>query len=172
MLLSEYFTELEKIKTQEDKISYLRWAHEQTKSTLIPDIMRINFDHRIKMNLPDGDPPYKRQADRPMGYEQTNLRTELKRFYIWMDPNINIKNIKKESLFIEMLEGLHISEAEILLAAKSRKLSTLYKSITRELIDAAYPGCLPPPSEVPVEVVMEEKKLKKTKKELASLEKS
>ena len=56
---------------------------------------------------------------------------------------------------MEMLEGLHYTEADIMCAAKDGKLSTLYKSITDDLVREAFPKLLPPKV---VEEVVEKKK--------------
>ena len=52
--------------------------------------------------------------------------------------------MKRESLFIDMLEGLHYTEAEVLCAAKDRKLDKMYPNIKEDLIRLAFPDMLPP----------------------------
>lgn len=140
-LVSEVFDMVEKAKTKEEKISVLR-----TNNFLaLQAMLQLCYDPHKKLLLPEGTPPYKKEEDKPIGYQQTSLNLELRRFYIWLDPSQNIPNLKKEKLFIEMLEGLHYTEAELLCAAKDRRLTFLYNSLTEELVREAFPALLPPP---------------------------
>lgn len=143
LLQSEILDTLEKAKTRQEKIAILK-KHE---TPVLRAIMRINFDPNVKMDLPDGEPPFNKEAGRPIGYQQTNLINEYRRFYIWLDPKQNLPKVRKERLFIEMLEGLHVSEAELLCLAKDRKLTTRYKTLKEDLVREAYPNTLPPKEE-------------------------
>lgn len=143
VLTSELFQSIEKAQTYEDKVRILK----TNDYPIVRALFTLNYNPDFKMLLPEGVPPYRKDVDKPIGYNETTLQLELKRFYIWMDPNINISKIKKESLFIEMLEGLHFSEAEVLCAAKDKTLSNLYPSLTEDLARDAFPGIFPfPPS--------------------------
>lgn len=143
LLFSEVLEKVDKAKTKEEKLALLK-RHEMPA---LRGLLRINFDPNVKMDLPEGEPPYKKDKDKPIGYHETNLVTEYRRFYIWLDPKQNISKVKKESLFIEMLEGLHTSEAELICLAKDRKLNKKYKTIKEDLVREAYPGLLPPVAE-------------------------
>jgi len=144
MLVSEIFDKVEKTKGRQQKISTLQ----QLQNQAVFAILQINYNPTYVMNLPEGEPPFKKEEDRPEGYQQTNILNELRRFYIWLDPNQNISNLKRESLFIEMLEGLHLSEAKILVAAKDGLLTKLYKSITEKLVRDSFPELLPPKGKI------------------------
>ena len=63
--------------------------------------------------------------------------------YIWLEPNVNLNKFRKEQLFVQMLEGIHWTEAEAVCLAKDKKLQTKYKSLKEELIREAFPGLLP-----------------------------
>lgn len=143
LLQSEVLDMFEKADTREEKIAILK-KHEMP---VLRAIMRLNFDPDASLNLPEGEPPYKKDVNKPAGYNETNLTQEYRRFYIWLDPNINLSKTKKEQLFIEMLEGLHVSEAEVLCLAKDKKLHTKYKSLKEEIVREAYPFTLPPKPE-------------------------
>lgn len=143
LLQSEILDLFEKAKTRQEKIDVLK----RYETPVLRALMRINFDPNVKMDLPEGEPPFKKEADKPMGYQETNLVTEYRRFYIWVDPKTNLPKVRKERLFIEMLEGLHISEAEVLCLAKDRLLSKKYKSLKEDIVRAAYPATLPPKDE-------------------------
>lgn len=141
-LVSELFSLIEKEKTKQKKLDLLL----QYNNDIVRSILRFNYDYNLKFNLPEGEPPFKKETDRPIGYHQTTLQQELRRMYIWInnsDPSIS--NLKREALFISMLEGLHHTEAEIICLVKDRKLETKYPSLTYDLVNEAYPGLLPPP---------------------------
>lgn len=48
-------------------------------------------------------------------------------------------------MFIQFLEGIHWSEAEVIILAKDRKLQTKFKQLKEELVREAFPGLLPAP---------------------------
>ena len=52
--------------------------------------------------------------------------------------------MRKEQLFMQMLEGIHWTEAELVCLAKDRKIQTKYKSIKEDLVREAYPDLMPP----------------------------
>lgn len=147
LLQSEVLDLFEKAKTRQEKINILK----KYEVPVLRAIMRLNFDQSVSMALPAGTPPFKQEPDKPAGVTETNLISEYRRFYIWLDPNLKISRMKKEQLFIEMLEGLHISEAEVLCLAKDKKLHEKYKSLTEDIVREAYPSTLPPVTESTVE---------------------
>ena len=70
----------------------------------------------------------------------TTIRREFKHFYHFLKGgNDAINSIRRESMFINILEGLHPLEAEILILVKDKKLDTKYK-ITKEIVSQAYPS--------------------------------
>jgi len=69
----------------------------------------------------------------------TTIRKEFKRFYNFIKGgNDSLASLRRETMFIQMLEGLHPLEAEILCLVKDKKLQTKYK-ITKEIVTQAYP---------------------------------
>jgi len=99
------------------------------------------------MDLPEGEPPFKKNKDLPMGTSESNLYVEFRRFYVWLDRSVNLNRIRKEHLFIQMLEGIHWTEAEMVCLAKDRKLQTKWKSLKESIVREAYPDLMPPKSE-------------------------
>lgn len=140
LLQSEVLDLADKAKTKQEKIEILK----KYETPVLRALMRINYDPNVKMDLPEGDPPFKKENDKPIGYQESNLITEYRRFYIWLDDKQKLPRVKKERLFIEMLEGLHISEAELIILVKDRKLTKKYKTIKEDIIREAYPNSLPP----------------------------
>lgn len=136
----QVFEEVEKAKTLEEKVRVLK-AYE---SKPLRALLRLNFDPNVGMQLPEGAPPYKIDKSLQDGQSETNLYVEYRRFYIWLDPKVNLPRARKEQLFIQMLEGIHWKEAEDLILSKDRKLHTKYKSLHPKIVQAAFPGLIPP----------------------------
>ena len=149
LLVSEILDKFEAAKTREEKIAVLQ--NNVTDPLLV--LLRLNYDHLLKMDLPEGEPPFRKDTDKPIGYSESSLQLELRRFYVWLEPSTNLPKLKKESLFVNMLEGIHWTEAEALCLAKDRKLHTKYKSLKEDIVREAFPLALNPK---PVEVEREE----------------
>jgi len=78
-------------------------------------------------------------TDEVMNKQHTSLRNEYTRFYIFLKGgNNNISQIRKETIFIELLKGLDPLEAELLCLVKDKKLTDKYK-ITLNNVKDAYP---------------------------------
>tara|TARA_B100000886_G_scaffold15292_1_gene9826 strand:+ start:1044 stop:1490 length:447 start_codon:yes stop_codon:yes gene_type:complete len=129
----------EKVKAK--KLEILRTHGEDSfKMTMI-----WNFDESVVSMLPDGKVPYQPvesdvQANREKGLPQrSTIRNSARQFYRFIkggDDQLN--KIKRESIFINILETLPPPEAEILVLVKDKALNTKY-NITKELVAEAYP---------------------------------
>lgn len=98
--------------------------------------LRMVFEHSFlpekKFDLPEGVPPFKEDAA-PIGMSPGNLMMEVRRFYIFSKERA-LDSIRRETLFIQMLEGVHPSEAKLLVAIKDQTLGLMYPNITTELL--------------------------------------
>jgi hypothetical protein len=66
---------------------------------------------------------------------------ETRRLYLFLKGgNPNITKLRREALYIELLESVHPEDAKMLIAAKSKKLP--YKGINAKLVKEAFPGLL------------------------------
>lgn len=92
------------------------------------------FDKTKKMVLPEGDPPY-RPDSAPLGMSEGNYQQEARKLYVFCRDDISAA--RRESLFIQLLEGVHPSEAEMILAVKNQQLGQLFPNITYDLISKA-----------------------------------
>ena len=126
-----------------------------------------NFDESVQSALPDGEVPYESYDEQTSSsgtlskkidletrrmYEtgsfsignadvqgRTTIRRECKNFYHFVKGgNDAMKNLRRESMFINLLQGLHPLEAEILALVKDKKLESKYK-ISRSIVEEAYP---------------------------------
>jgi len=108
-------------------------------------VMIWNFDESVISVLPEGNVPYQPvegdvQASKEQGVPQrTTIRNAARQFYRFVkggDDQLN--KIKRESIFINILQTLPQPEAEILVLVKDKALNTKY-NITKELVSEAYP---------------------------------
>ena len=155
--IPQIIEEVDKAPNKETRVIVLRAYNHP----VLRGVLQINFNPDVKLALPEGTPPYKRDEKIPAGYSETNLFSEFRRMYIWLDPNINLNKLKKEQLFIQMLEGIHWTEADVLCLAKDKKLQTKYKNLKEDIVREAFPDALPPPK--PKEEVKKEPAAKKEK---------
>ena len=128
-------------RVKANKLKILRTHGEDSfKMTMI-----WNFDESVVSMLPDGKVPYQPvesdvQANREKGLPQrSTIRNSARQFYRFVkggDDQLN--KIKRESIFINILETLPPPEAEILVLVKDKALNTKY-NITKELVAEAYP---------------------------------
>ena len=151
-----------KQRTKAKKIEVLqRYAHDSIMALLI-----WNFDETAISALPPGEVPYGNtrednsvtgtlsdkinDAVDKMGEMGSNslgsqdqgkasIRGEYTKFYNFIKGgNNSLSNLRRETMFINILEGLHPLEAELLILVKDKKLTDKYK-ITKEVVSEAYP---------------------------------
>jgi hypothetical protein len=102
----------------------------------IKDLLYCTFRNDVKFNLPEGNPPYN-PLEIPANMGLDRLSKEMRMFEYFIKPN-SINQIKREKMFIEMLESVTPDEAKLILMVKNKKLSD-YKSITRKLAEKSIP---------------------------------
>jgi len=162
-LTFEIFDLASKQRTKAKKVEVLqKYNHDALRMLLI-----WNFDESVHSALPEGPVPYSGYAEQTTSsgtlstkiteevrrmYEtgsfsvgasdtdgKTTLRRESKHFYHFIKGGNNgLSSIRRESMFINLLEGLHPLEAEVLCLVKDKKLSDKYK-ITQDVVAEAYP---------------------------------
>ena len=133
-MISEIFTKVNNAKDKPAKIEVLMTYDCQP----LRQILKGAFDPTIKWDLPEGTPPYK-ENDAPAGTEHTTLHQEAQRLYNFvLGANDNISKTRKETLFIQVLEGLHKDEARALIAMKDKRLNLVFKGLTEQLVKEAY----------------------------------
>ena len=132
--IAEILKKVNNAKTKDKKIEILR----QNDSEALRVIIRTSFDPNIVWLMPTGEVPYK-QNEAPEGTEHTRLITEYRRLYIFCKGGDNkTPQARKEQLFIQMLEGLHHEEAEVLCTAKDKILHQKYKGLSDNVVKEAF----------------------------------
>ena len=133
-LMSEILDKVAKAKTKEQKVNLLR----QHNSAALRMVIKSSFDPNIEWELPDGDVPYTRN-DAPEGTEHNQLIHEARTLFHYIrGGNPKLTQNRRENMFIQMLEGLHESEAEIIIAAKDKSLHRKYKGLSSNVVKEAF----------------------------------
>lgn len=126
-MLQKYLPEMLKdVSDNPEKIS------EYKNDRLFQQVIKASFDKNSKWQLPEGKPPYK-PNNGPLGMTGYNLHLECRRFYVF-EASQPLKQIKREQLYIELLESIHHSEADIMIAVKDQTLDVMFKGITNALV--------------------------------------
>jgi hypothetical protein len=158
----EIFELCAKQRSKAKKVEVLqKYSHPCLKSIFI-----WNFDETVISVLPPGDVPYAALdgedgfrgtltekiddavakmgeiGSKSLGSQdqgQTSLRKEYQKFYNFVKGgNDGLSNLRRETMFINILSGLHPMEAQIVCLIKDKKLETKYK-ISKEIVSEAYP---------------------------------
>ena len=139
-------------------------ALKQYEHDCLKMIMVWNFDQSVISLLPEGEVPYGETQDQTVykgslsenlareaaggesatgqdldGRNRTSLRREYTVLYNFVKGgNDGLTKARREMIFINLLQGLHPKDAELLILVKDKKLSDKYK-ITHEVVAEAYP---------------------------------
>ena len=133
LLLNEVLQKISNAKTKTQKIKLLQ----QHNSTALRQILIANFDESIISMLPEGEVPYEKN-EAPEDTEHTKLVHEYRKLYLFFKGGANVSQSRRETLFIQLLEGLHQGEAEVLCLMKDRQIGKRWK-ITKQCVEEAYP---------------------------------
>ena len=133
-LVSELFKAVHGKKDKTGKISLLsQYKRDDVKALLI-----WNFDKEIKSAIPEGEVPYKKNEAPINSGGHTRLVHEWKTLYNFIrGGNDKLSQMKRETMFIQLLEGLHADEAEVITLAKDGDLQSKYR-ITRSVVEQAF----------------------------------
>ena len=172
----EILEELDSCTTKQRKVDLINTKY--SNHTPLQYVLRWNFDRSIKSLLPEGEPPF--DKERKDGDSPQALWSYLKMFPNFVDSaqGRQLPELKRENLFIEMLDALDLEEANVIVLAKDGKLEEKY-DITIDVVNAAYPdiGLVsdpipePTPKEQKEDLLSQAKSIKEQVKELNSLAK-
>ena len=133
-LFSEILSKVSKLKTKKEKVAHLQ----RYNTDSLRMVIKSSFDPKVKWALPFGEVPY-RANEAPEGTEHNMLSYEARKLYHFIEGGNNlITQNKRESMFVQMLEGLHPDEADILVAAKDKILHQKYKGLSSNVVREAF----------------------------------
>ncbi len=134
LLLSEVLELVSKAKTKDKKIQILR----QHNTDALRMVIKSSFDPNIEWALPEGEVPYI-PNDAPEGTEHNVLSYEARKLFHYIKGGNNaLSQSKRESMFVQMLEGLHESEADLVVAAKDKSLHRKFKGLSDNVVKEAF----------------------------------
>ena len=132
--IHEVLALVDKQRTKAKKIEIL----EEYSSDALKSILIWNFDQTVVSMIPEGTVPFNKN-EVPVGTDHTSLRREWKNLYHFVKGgNDKLSYMRREPMFIQMLEGLHPDEAEIICLVKDKALEEKY-NITYDMVKKAYP---------------------------------
>ena len=121
-------------KTKAKKVAVLK----EYRTDALTAILIWNFDDRVQSAVPLGQVPYK-ENEVPIGTDHTSLRREWKNLYNFIKGGNNtLSSLRRETMFIQILQGLHPLDAEILCLIKDKDLESKY-AIPKKSVIQAYP---------------------------------
>ena len=133
-MMHEIATKVNNAKDKPRKLKVLK----EHDSVPLRQVLKGAFDPKIEWVLPPGDVPYTAN-DAPVGTEHTLLHMEAKRLYLFTkggDGSLTSK--KRETIFIQMLEGLCAEEAAFLVSVVNKRVNNDYKGFTANLVKEAF----------------------------------
>ena len=135
----EIFVRIKLAKNDDERVKILR----DNTSTALKQVLYANFSTRIKFLLPESATPFK-PNNIASDLSLSSIYKESRKFYLFVQTgNANISQIKREALWVEMLESVSAAEAEVLETVKNKALEQKY-GVTIEMVKAAFPDLLKP----------------------------
>lgn len=123
--------DVSKCKSVDQKVNKLR----EYDNNVLRLLLKYAYDPEIKFLLPKGDPPYK-----PCPYldQEGMLYTEARRLYLFIEGgNPNLSKLRREMLYIQLIESVDPNDAKLLNCIKDKKLP--FKGITAKVVNQAFP---------------------------------
>ena len=111
------------------------------ESNPLKELLKYAFHPDIKFVLPDVAPPYKTIGS-PDEWNPTYLYPNIRKLYLFVEGgHEGLTTMRREQLFVQMLESLHPKEAEVLVQVKDKKLK--YRGLTYKLVKETFSDILP-----------------------------
>ena len=134
LLMHEVLQKVSNAKTKKEKIKLMQ----DYNTNALRMLFIINFDDSIVSMLPPGNVPYT-PNEAPEGTEHTILEKEARLLHHFFKGGSNVSQVKREQMFVQMLEGLNAGEAEALIKAKDKQIGKRWK-ITKAAVSEAFPN--------------------------------
>ena len=135
----ETFEIVAKAKTRDEKKELLLTRENYATKVLL----QLAFHPDAKWILPPGAPPYTPSTEGDM--TANSLHFEVKKLSYYTDPSPQtleeLPMLRREGMFVGLLERSDPEDALLLIAIKDKKLS--YKGITYKLVKDTWPDLLP-----------------------------
>lgn len=110
--------------------------HFGQRNGAVQAVLQWLFDDNIKSTLPAGKTPYKVNDAPGPDLTQTQLRFEFRKFKYFVTEQV--PQVKRETMWIELLEGIPEKEAELMELVKDK--TNPFKNLTKEIAQKAFPN--------------------------------
>jgi len=132
--LYEVIDMVDKERSRPKKVKILQ----QHNSVPLQDYLRCVFDDRVQFLLPDTPPPYtpNKEESAPSSWRRQNTKLQ----YLVKGPGNKVQQIKRESIFIQMLEAVHPKDAKLLCEMVNKR--TPARGLTKKLVQEAFPDLI------------------------------
>ena len=133
----EILTAASKLKTKKDKIELLQKYGQRADFMYI---LRGAYAKNIEWLVPDGDLPPGTSFNQAPSIDTADDRLirAYRQFQYLVKGGPDMKQSKREDIYLNMIRSLHIDEAKLLMSIVSKKLP--YKGITKKLVAEAFPN--------------------------------
>jgi len=129
----EILEKFEQAKNKQERVKVLR----QNDIMPLLDVLRGTFDEAIQWNLPGGTPPYTPSSEESPPSTLLRQHRNFKYFVKGLRESSQLTPIRRERMFIDMLEAVHPRDAEILISMINKKSPV--KGLTKTVVKEAFP---------------------------------
>lgn len=132
----EILEKASKLKSRDERIGMLR----SNKIMPLLDVLRGTFDSTIQWNLPDGSPPYTPNQEDNAKSSLLKQHLNFKYFVKGLRESSSLPAVKRERMFIDLLESIDPRDAEIVISMINKK--SPHKGLTKKLVQDAFPDLI------------------------------
>lgn len=123
------------LKTKEEKIKFLQ----DNNSKPLRNILKLMYDKNLKFNIPNTAPPYT-PSEMPDSHGMLYREARKLTYFVEGFDGDNIHPIRREALFIQMLETIDPEDAKLLIDMIKQKP---LKGLTVATLNEAFPNLVP-----------------------------
>ena len=135
--LFELLQSIDVLDTREEKLDTIKGI--VSRYPAFNDYVRCIFDENISFNLPEGRPPYTPSSEaHPTSWNKEHMRLP---YFVKGSGHDDMNPVKRESMWIQLLEGIHPEDAALVADMTDRRLPR-GSTLTKELLDEAVPGLI------------------------------
>ena len=135
--LYELLSSIEVLDTREEKITTIRRIVKDYPA--FNDYVRGIFDENLEFHLPEGRPPYTPSSEaHPTSWNREHMRLP---YFVKGAGRDDMNPVKRETMWIQLLEGIHPEDAAIVADMPDRRLPR-GSTLTKELLNEAVPGLI------------------------------
>lgn len=137
--LHQIFSEVASAKTKQDRVDILR----RHNFLHVRDVLRGAFDDSIQWDLPEGTPPFEEFETAVTENNNGGLNKITKQLTYLVENSPKgkgVSSLKKEKMWVNILEAIHPDDTDIFTAMKDKTLgNAMYRGLTKEIVQEAFP---------------------------------